>query len=81
MNSAAGGLRSSATAQPNAVIGTPRSANSRAMRQKPTRVPYSYMLSAARSRSPMGTRGAETSVSAVSERPSPSPIEYSEPSS
>jgi hypothetical protein len=30
---------------------------------------------------PIGTRGADTSVSADSERPSPSAIEYSEPSS
>ena len=47
---AAAGLRSSASAQPNTVIGRPRSWKARIRRQKPTRQPYSNMPSAARSR-------------------------------
>ena len=48
--SAAGLLRSSASAQPNTVSGRPRSWKARMMRQKPTRTPNSNMPSAARSR-------------------------------
>src|SRR5207247_2730212 len=47
---AAGGLRSMASAQPNTVRGRRRSWNRRIRRQKPTRLPYSNMVSAARSR-------------------------------
>ena len=47
---AASGLRSSASAQPKIVTGRLRSWNRRCKRQKPTRLPYSNMPSAARSR-------------------------------
>ena len=50
MASAAGLLRSSARAQPNTVIGRPRSWKARIRRQKPARLPNSNMLSPARSR-------------------------------
>src|ERR1043166_6211411 len=47
---AAGGWRSMASAQPKIVNGRPRAWNRRINRQKPTRLPYSNMLSPARSR-------------------------------
>ena len=50
MAAATAGLRSSASAQPNTVIGRPRSLKIRSTRQKPTRLPYSNSPSAARSR-------------------------------
>ena len=59
---AAPGLRSSARAQAKTVSFSPRSSNSRSTRQKPTRLPYSNIDSAARSRSPCGTGGVPTSV-------------------
>ena len=78
---AASALRSSASAQAKTVMGRPRSAKSRISRQKPTRLPYSNMLSAARSRSPRGTAAAGNSVKAASLTPSRSIMLYSEPSS
>ena len=81
MAAAAGGLRSRASAQPNTVRGRLRSWKLRITRQKPTRLPYSNMPSAARSR-PVTLWGAPpASVSVASEKPSPSGTEYSEPSS
>ena len=50
-------------------------------RQKPTRLPYSNMPSAARSRPVTPGLLAPASVSVASEKPSPSGTEYSEPSS
>ena len=64
--SAAAGLRSSASAQPNTVSGRPRSWKARMMRQKPTRLPYSNMPSAARSRPFMPTDDVADSVRPVS---------------
>ncbi len=69
---AAGGMRSSASAQPNTVIGRLRSWNSRIRRQKPTRLPYSNMPSPARSRPLMPWPRPWASVSPVSVKPSPS---------
>lgn len=62
-------------------MGRLRFANTRMMRQKPTRDPNSNMASPARSRSPVGTGECGTSAVLVSERPSPSGKEYSDPSS
>ena len=82
MAAAAGGLRSSASAQPKTVRGSPRSWKIRITRQKPTRLPYSNMPSAARSRPVTpGFVVAPDSVPARSEKPSPSGTEGSEPSS
>src|SRR3989442_707067 len=73
------GLRSRASAQPNTVSGRPRSLNNRSTRQNPTRLPYSNMPSAARSR-PFTSLIPPDSVSVASENPSSWTL-YSEPSS
>ena len=68
---AAGGFASKALAQPKIVTGTAKRLKIRCSRQKPTRAPYSNMLSAARSR-PVTPRSAPSiSVNPPSETPSP----------
>ena len=79
--STAGGLRSSATAQPKIVAGRLRSWSSRISRQNPTRLPNSYMVSNAMSRWPGGTRPPGDSAKPSSVRLSPSALLYSDPSS
>ncbi|KAG0731104.1 hypothetical protein G6F23_015639 [Rhizopus arrhizus] len=73
------GLRSSARPQPSTVAVMPRECSIRCTRQKPMRLPYSNIDSAARSR-PVKPP-APPSVNPVSDSGSPSGTEGSPPSS
>ena len=77
----ASGLRSSAMATPKMVTGMPRPAKRRCRRQKPTRLPYSYIDSIGRSRCPTRAVTKPNSVRRDSDDGSPWRIEFSAPSS
>ena len=68
-------------ATPKIVTGTSRSVNSRCSRQKPTRLPNSYIDSMGSARSPMRGSAKPNSVSSVSEPASPWRMLFSAPSS
>ena len=68
-------------ATPKTVTGTARSVNRRCRRQKPTRLPNSYIDSMGSARSPMRGSTKPNSVSSVSEPASPWSTLFSAPSS
>jgi hypothetical protein len=77
---AASGFAANACAAANKVTGRPYFVKIRWSRHHPTRLPYSNMLSAARSR-PIPASVLAASMSPVSETPSPAGYDNSDPSS